>query len=267
MELRKPLILTIVAAAGGAAVARAWPGSAPPPSAVPFATASQSATVAAPAFKSHAFTMVAGEHSVGAGFAATQSALRPNRPLREPANAGGHAVVYVAGEVAHPGVYALSTTARGADAVHVAGGPTRAADLVAVNLAAPLEDGAEIIVPAKGSAAADEAVSAVQTAHEASPRSRRRRSTHRRKHRVRYAGQAVDYALTDGPEVAAPLVPLNTADVSALEALPGIGHALATRIVAFRDVNGPFASLDELLDVSGITQAKLDALTPSLRLR
>ncbi len=62
------------------------------------------------------------------------------------------------------------------------------------------------------------------------------------------------------------LISLNTADVTALEALPGIGAALAARVVAFRDANGPFASLDELLDVNGITQAKLDALTPLVRL-
>lgn len=173
--------------------------------------------------------------------------------------------------VAHPGVYVLPKTARGSDAVHAAGGPSRAADLVPVNLAAPIEDGAEIIVPSKGSAAADDAVTVLQTADAASQRPPRRRSTHHRKRRAHHAAVSAAYApdgpnASDGAGMAPTLISLNTADVTALEALPGIGAALAARVVAFRDANGPFASLDELLDVNGITQAKLDALTPLVRL-
>lgn len=240
----------IVAAAGGAAAARVWPGGAPAPSASLFVTASPPAAVAV---------------------APAESALRPKQPPRALARAALRAVVYVAGEVAHPGVYALPKTARGSDAVHAAGGPSRAADLVAVNLAAPIEDGAEIIVPSKGSAAADDAVTVLQTADAASQRPPRRRSTHHRKRRAHHAAVSAAYApdgpnASDGAGMAPTLISLNTADVTALEALPGIGAALAARVVAFRDANGPFASLDELLDVNGITQAKLDALTPLVRL-
>jgi competence protein ComEA len=194
-------------------------------------------------------------------FVAGRNAGAP-RPLRPAsANASARAVVYVAGEVLHPGVYALAPAGRDADAVHAAGGPTHEADLVAVNLAAPLEDGSEIIVPAKDSAAAQDAAAAA-TALDPPSRKRRRHRIHRRKHRSYDATLKTTAAETD----AAP-VPLNAADAARLETLPGIGPALAARIVAFRDLNGPFASIDELLDVSGMTQSKLDALSPSLSLR
>ncbi len=62
-------------------------------------------------------------------------------------------------------------------------------------------------------------------------------------------------------------VDLNTADESELETLPGIGPSLASRIVTFREVNGPFASPDDLLDVSGMTEARLNAIQPYVTTR
>jgi competence protein ComEA len=58
------------------------------------------------------------------------------------------------------------------------------------------------------------------------------------------------------------LVDVNRADAATLATIPGIGAGLAERIVAFRSTNGPFASPDELLDVSGITDRRLEALLP-----
>ena len=55
---------------------------------------------------------------------------------------------------------------------------------------------------------------------------------------------------------------VNAADADTLATVPGIGPGLAARIVAFREANGPFATVDELLDVSGITDHRLDALLP-----
>ena len=55
---------------------------------------------------------------------------------------------------------------------------------------------------------------------------------------------------------------INTADAETLATIPGIGGGLAERIVAFREQNGPFASVDELLDVAGITEHRLDAMIP-----
>lgn len=173
--------------------------------------------------------------------------------------------MYVAGEVLRPGIYALPAAGRDADAVHAAGGPTRAADLVAVNLAAPLEDGNEIIVPAKGSAAAQDAMAAATTPDP--PLRRRRHRTHHRKHRPHGSTQQSAVGNADASSSLAGPVPLNAADATRLQTLPGIGPALAARIVAFRELNGPFASVDELLDVSGMTQSKLDALSPAISLR
>jgi protein involved in polysaccharide export with SLBB domain len=90
--------------------------------------------------------------------------------------AGARAVVYVAGAVAKPGVYALPTAARAEDALRAAGGPTAAADLVAINLAARVEDGEEIAVPLKG-------VEAIVTDGRPSQTKRARRHAGKRGHR------------------------------------------------------------------------------------
>lgn len=165
-------------------------------------------------------------------------------PARESAT---RVVVYVAGAVVHPGIYTLAADARANDAVTKAGGPTHDADLVAVNLAAHVADGDEVAVPRIGDVLARGARDG--------PRSRSQRHRHargRRSHRRTVAN------------VGSPL-DVNTADETALAELPGIGPALAERIVEFRSLNGPFASLDGLADVSGMTASRLDEVTPMLR--
>ncbi len=153
------------------------------------------------------------------------------RPLP---SAGPGAVVYVAGAVARPGLYRLAPGARADDAVRLAGGMRPGADPVAVNLAARIADGDEIVVPRIG---------------EATPRPRGRTPRSRR-------------AATPAPAS----VGLNDAGADALARVPGLGPALAARIVAFRATNGAFANLDELLDVNGMTPARLDRAAPFLRL-
>jgi competence protein ComEA len=162
-------------------------------------------------------------------------------------------LVYVAGAVVHPGVYALAGDARARDALAKAGGATHDADLVAVNLAARVADGDEIAVPRYGEEAPAPTVrSAARKTSGAARRTRRRprRSTASRP----------DAA--PGDDVRS--VDLNSADAATLAELPGIGPTLAERIVEFRTLNGPFASVDGLADVAGITPQRLDALTPLL---
>jgi competence protein ComEA len=161
-------------------------------------------------------------------------------------------LVYVAGAVAHPGVYALSGDARAQDALAKAGGPARDADLVAVNLAAHVADGDEIAVPHQGEARS------VPTARSVHPRtsSGAARRTRRRPRRTPSGGGA--------ESAATQIIDINTAGESALAELPGIGPTLAERIVEFRTLNGPFASVDGLADVAGITPQRLDALAPLL---
>jgi competence protein ComEA len=137
-------------------------------------------------------------------------------------------VVDVVGAVARPGLYRLDDGSRIADAIALAGGATRKANLSAVNLAAPLLDGTQIVVPRKG-----EPVPAPSAAGAAVPGS---------------AG--------------APGAPihLNSASLEELETIPGVGPVTAQRIVEFREQNGPFRSVEELDAVSGIGPKRLEQM-------
>ena len=143
-------------------------------------------------------------------------------PLRAPRPAvrAGQLVVDVAGAVRAPGLHRFAPGARIADAVAAAGGATGKADLTLLNLAAPLADGEQVVVPARGAAAA---------------------------------------AAGGGASTTAPL-DLNTATAEQLDALPGIGPATAQKIIDYRQVHGPFRSIDELDAVPGIGPARIDQL-------
>ncbi|MEM8902514.1 MAG: helix-hairpin-helix domain-containing protein [Actinomycetota bacterium] len=132
--------------------------------------------------------------------------------------------VHAAGAVRQPGLYRMPAGARVADVIDAAGGVTPEADLDRINLAAPVTDGGQVFVPVEGEAFAG-----------ASP------------------------GAPGAPQATGP-IDLNTADAARLEALPGVGPATAQAIVTHRDEHGPFASVDGLLDVSGIGPAKLDAV-------
>lgn len=141
-------------------------------------------------------------------------------------------IVYVVGAVARPGLYRLHAGARVNDAVERAGGLRADADPAAVNLAQHVSDGDEIRVLALGQSA---------------PAAKKRRSK-------RAAASRTAAALSQAP------IDLNSADEHALSAIPGIGPTLAARIMEYRRLNGPFASLDELADVAGMTQRRIDAM-------
>jgi competence protein ComEA len=233
MHLRLPIVAAVVALAAGAAALRAL----------------QPHPAATQAFASSQPDMVRPRGRTGA---AVGRAVLPA------------IVVYVAGQVARPGLYTVPATARGADALRAAGGPLTDADLVAVNLAARLADGDEIAVPARG-ASAHRAARAGSRGEPAA--SRRTRAKHGgRRHRRSAASEATSDtgALAESP---AEPIDLNTADSDALETLPGIGPALAERIIAVRDQSGPFAAPDDLLDIGGMTQSKLDSIAPYITLR
>lgn len=136
--------------------------------------------------------------------------------------------VHVAGQVISPGVYRFSPGVRVVDAVRAAGGATQDADLNAVNLAGMLDDGQQIYIPASGE---------------------------------RIPGGAAS-TTSEGTESGSTRLPLdlNRATADDLDILPGIGPSTAAAIVSYRDRNGPFASVEGLLDVPGIGPAKLAAL-------
>jgi competence protein ComEA len=152
----------------------------------------------------------------------------PERPVAAPFPAAdverapdaARIVVDVAGAVRRPGVYRLRQGARIADAIARAGGATRLADKVAVNLAAPLADGMQVLVPQRGRGPAG----AAPTGSAAGPLS------------------------------------LNSATLEQLDALPGIGPVTAQKILDYRREHGPFRSVDELDAIPGIGPARLENL-------
>jgi len=146
-------------------------------------------------------------------------------------------VVHVSGAVRSPGVVDLEMGSRVFEAMELAGGPTADADLERINLAAAVVDGERIYVPAVGEESAPELVGSDRPS--AIPRPEGRADT------------------TDGQPL-----DLNAATAAELEALSGVGPATAQAIVALREERGPFFTVDELLDVPGIGDAKLALLRP-----
>lgn len=170
---------------------------------------------------------------------ADPAATGPPDPA-DPAGApAGRIVVHVVGAVVSPGVVVLADGARVADAIAAAGGAASDADTEQLNLARVLDDGEQVRVPHAGEqlAAPDPGPSPPGA-----------------------SGGGAAAGSSGGSTPGGGVVNINTAGVSELEALPGIGPALAARIVEYRDGHGPFASVDDLTDVPGIGPAKLEAL-------
>jgi competence protein ComEA len=139
-------------------------------------------------------------------------------------------VVEMRGEIEAPGVYELSPGARLQDAITAAGGLSEEADLSTVNLARRLRDGELIVIvtqPVPGS----------------TPRVP-----------LPDAGDAAN------PDESRVRININTATSAELEALPGVGEVLATRIVEYREQNGPFRSVDDLIHVEGISDRVIDEM-------
>lgn len=163
--------------------------------------------------------------------AASFLALRPSPPvIARPAlhtdaavaSPAAIVVVHVAGAVRRPGIYELPHTARIADAIESAGGPLRRADLSLLNLAEPVRDGMQVLVARRG------------------------------------PGASVEVA--PQPSTGPALVDLNLADQSALESVPGIGPVKAAAILEHRNQIGSFTSVEQLIEVTGIGPATLEAI-------
>jgi competence protein ComEA len=146
----------------------------------------------------------------------------------DPQGGGEDAVVDVTGAVSDPGVYRLPAGSRVNDAVQRAGGATAKANVQAINLAARLTDGQQVVVPAKAPTAA--------------------------------AVPAMGETATDtGP------ISLGTATVADLDTIEGIGPVTGQNIIDFRDQHGGISSIDQLDQISGIGPATMEALRARLQ--
>ena len=167
---------------------------------------------------------LAGKQLAGGGAPAASPPAALERAAPAPA---APVVVHVVGAVRRPGLYRLKDGSRVADAVARAGGATRRADTALVNLAAPVADGTQIVVPVRAPPAADEEA----------------------------GGDGGDAGSSQtGP------VHLNTATAEELDALPGVGPVTAQKIVEWREKHGAFASVDDLDAIPGIGPARLEQL-------
>lgn len=141
------------------------------------------------------------------------------------ADGSGDVVVHVAGAVDRPGVYRLPAGSRVTDAVRRAGGFARGANRDAINLAARLSDGQQVVVPGPGTAAAADSAAGGQT----------------------------------GP------ISLGSATAEQLDQVEGIGPVTAQKIIEFRDQHGGLSSIDQLDEVDGIGPATMDTLRSALQ--
>jgi competence protein ComEA len=181
------------------------------------------------ALGSLALLLLLGRFVLGAG------TTTPAAPLPPPPAPGAgitgtpssRVVVDVVGAVRRPGLYRLPQGSRIADAVARAGGVAGKADLAQVNLAAPLADGEQVVVPRRGAAGA--------------------------------AGHAVGGG---APAAGTPVAPvqLSTATLEQLDSLPGVGPVTAQKVLDYREKHGAFSSVDELDAVPGIGPKRLEQL-------
>jgi competence protein ComEA len=171
-----------------------------------------------------ALLALAGRTLAGAGGATAQPAASLVPEQSQPA-AAQRLTVHVAGAVRRPGLYRLAEGKRVADAVARAGGATPKADTAAINLAAPLADGIQVLVPSRVVVAAGSAAAGSEAA----------------------------------PAAAAP-VSLSSATMEQLDALPGVGPVTAQKIVDYRAEHGGFRSVDDLDAIPGIGPARLEQL-------
>jgi competence protein ComEA len=180
---------------------------------------------AAPATVGAVATTTTSSSSSGGGGGGAGGATVSAAPARD-----ARSVIHVVGAVRRAGVYRLAAGARVQDAITRAGGATGAADLQAINLAAKVADGQQVVVPRRAARAAG-------TAGAAAP--------------------ATGSAGATSPS--APLS-LNSATAEQLDTLDGVGPATAQKILEFRTAHGGFSSVDDLAQIPGIGPKKLESL-------
>lgn len=155
-------------------------------------------------------------------------ATAPPRPTETPLPTPAPITIFINGEVKNPNLYELPHDARLIDAITAAGGLTADANEAVVNLAHPLQDGNQIYIRSLTEITSPPPVVSEQS--------------------------------TSQTTQATTLININTANQTQLETLPSIGPSTAQKIIDYRNTNGDFASLDAIMDVSGIGPATFEKL-------
>lgn len=152
----------------------------------------------------------------------------------QPAPTKSPIAVHVVGAVPRPGLYEFAEGARVQDAIDAAGGQLSSADTSSINLAALLEDGQQLVIPYKAGEEPSNEEAQVPVLPGAEE--------------------------TEETPVNSDLLNINTASVEELDDLPGIGPTIAQRIVDYRDENGPFDAIEDIMNVSGIGPSTYDQI-------
>lgn len=162
-------------------------------------------------------------------------------PIRlQPAPTKEPIAVHVIGAVPRPGLYEFAEGARVQDAIDAAGGLLSSANVDSINLAALLEDGQQLNIPYK--AGQDPSGQSSSNGDEA----------------LFLPGATEEPEDTGGGD--SELININTASLEELDSLPGIGPTIAQRIIDYRDENGPFSVIEDILNVSGIGPSTFDQI-------
>jgi competence protein ComEA len=154
--------------------------------------------------------------------------------ILEPAPTKSPIAVHVIGAVPRPGLYEFVEDARVQDAIDAAGGLLASADVSSINLAALLEDGQQLNIPYKSGQEPVEGEPSLELPNSEQP--------------------------TAAPSDNTELININTATKEELDSLPGIGPTIAQRIIDYRDANGPFSRIEDIMNVSGIGPSTYDQI-------
>ena len=152
--------------------------------------------------------------------------------------------IYIKGEIETPGLYEIGADTRLLELIEIAGGTTKNADLENINLAAILIDGTTVVIPEKGSTQEIDPMIAIGSQVEYQPEKSKVSSS--------------------ADKIKSGQININSAPVSELMRLPGIGEATAQKIISYREEKGNFLSIEEIMNVPGIGEKKFETMKPYL---